>query len=101
MNRKRLACGLGALVFVPMLFAMYVALSYKLALRSGRLPITNEPEWIWWSVLGLLIVFGVYLVSLSTTGKLRVVLAGLYAGAMTPALLGIHLWIACLNGDCL
>lgn len=101
MDRKRLTFGLGALVGVPMLFAMYVAISYKLALRSGRLPVTDESEWIWWSILGLLIVLGVYLVSLSTTGKLRYVLAGLYAIAMTAALLGIHLWIACLNGDCL
>jgi len=101
MNRKRLTLGLGALVGVPMLFAMYVAISYKLALRSGRLPVTDESEWIWWSILGLLIVIGVYLVSLSATGKLRYVLAGLYAIAMTAALLGIHLWIACLNGDCL
>ena len=101
MNRKRLAIGLGALVAVPILFAMYVALSYRLALRSGRLPITNEPEWIWWSVLGLLVVVGVYLVTLSTTGKLRFVLAGLYAITMTAALVGIHFWIACLNGDCL
>ena len=89
------------MVVVPMLFAMYVAFSYKLALQSGRLPITNEPEWIWWSVLSLLVVLGAYLVTLSAVGKLRFVLAGVYAVTMTAALLGIHLWIACMNGDCL
>jgi hypothetical protein len=101
MDRKRLTFGLGALVLVPVLFGVYVALSYKLALRSGRLPITDESEWIWWSVFGLLLALGVYLVSLSTTGKLRFLLAGLYVVAMAAALLGIHIWVACLNGDCL
>jgi hypothetical protein len=88
-------------MIVPMLFAVYVALSYKLALRQGRLPITNEPEWIWWSVLSLLLVFGVFLVSLSTTGRLRIGFTVLYAVVMTVALLGIHVWVACFFGDCL
>jgi hypothetical protein len=93
--------GLGALLGVPMLFATYVAISYKLALRSGRLPVTEESEWIWWSILGVLIAAGIFFVGLSATGKLRYLLTALYGIAMTATLLGIHLWVACLYGDCL
>lgn len=101
MDRKRLALGLGALVCVPMLFALFVAISYKFTQRSGRSPFANEFEWIWWTMLILLVVLGSFLVSLSAIRKLRYVLAGLYAAAMTVTLLGIHFWIACQYGDCL
>lgn len=101
MNRKQGILALAALVVVPALFSAYVALSYKLALQKGRLPITNEPEWVWWSVLGLLLVVGIFLISRSTTGKRRMLVALLYAVAMTASLVGVHLWIACLFGDCL
>jgi hypothetical protein len=100
-NRRKLMLGIGALVGVPLLFSIYVDLSYRLALRAGRLPITNEPEWVWWSLLALLLAFGIYLFSLVTNGKTRMVLAALYLVAMTAALLWIHLTVACMHGDCL
>jgi hypothetical protein len=91
---------LGALAVVPLLFAAYVAISYRLALKSGRLPITNEPEWLWWSILVGLLILGAYLVWIGV-GRLKFLLAAVYAIAMTAILLGIHYWVACMSGDCL
>lgn len=101
MDRRKLMLGIGALIVVPLLFGIYVDFSYRLALRAGRLPITNEPEWIWWTVLSSLLVCGIYWVSLATKGKMRIVLVAVYLVGMTAGLLGIHLWIACAHGDCL
>ncbi len=100
MTRRQVMLVLGALAIVPLLFAAYVAISYQIALKSGRLPITNEPEWIWWSVLVGLLILGVYLVWLGVA-RLKILLAAIYAIAMTTILLGIHYWVACMNGDCL
>ena len=100
MSRRQVMLVLGALAVVPLLFAAYVTISYQLALKSGRLPITNEPEWIWWSVLVGLLILGVYLVWLGVT-RLRFLLVAVYAIAMTAILLGIHYWVACMSGDCL
>jgi len=100
MSRRKVMIVLGALALVPLLFAAYVALSYQVALKSGRLPITNEPEWIWWAVLIGLLILGVYLVWIGVT-RLRILFAAVYAIAMTAILLGIHYWVACINGDCL
>lgn len=101
MNRGKVILASGALVLVPVLFGSYVALSYRVALGAGRLPITNEPEWIRWIVLISLLACGVYLLSLATKGKLRIILGVLYVGGMTVALFSLHLWIACAYGDCL
>lgn len=100
MSRRQVMLVLGALAVVPLLFAVYVAVSYQVALRSGRLPITNEPEWIWWSVLIGLLVLGAYLVWLGAI-RLKPFFVAVYAIGMTAVLLGIHYWVACLNGDCL
>lgn len=100
MTRRQLTLALAAIGLVPLLFGAYVALSYRIALRAGRLPITNEPEWIWWSVLVGLVVLGGYLVWMAAP-RLKAVFAGVYVVAMTASLLGIHLWVACMNGDCL
>jgi hypothetical protein len=100
MSRRQVMLVLGALAVVPLLFAAYVMISYQLALKSGRLPITNEPEWIWWSVLVGLLILGVYLVWLGVT-RLKLLLVAVYAIAMTAILLGIHYWVACMSGDCL
>ena len=91
---------LGALSIVPLLFAAYVAISYQVALRSGRLPITNEPEWVWWSFLVGLLVLGAYLVWLGAV-RLKPLFVAVYVIGMTALLLGIQYWVACLNGDCL
>ena len=88
-----------ALAVVPSLFAAYVAGSYKVALASGRLPITNEPEWIWWSVLVGISMVGTYLFWLGVP-RLKLLFVAVYAIGMPAILLGIHYWVACMNGDC-
>lgn len=100
MTRRQVILTVAAIGLVPLLFATYVALSYRIALRAGRLPITNEPEWIWWSVLVGLVVIGGYLVWMAAP-RLKAVFVSIYLIAMTAGLLGIHLWVACMNGDCL
>ena len=100
MTRREVMLTVAAIGLVPLLFATYVALSYRIALRAGRLPITNEPEWIWWSVLVGLLVIGGYLVW-TAAPRLKAVFAGIYVVAMTVGLIAIHYWVACMNGDCL
>lgn len=100
MSRRQVVLLLGAVALVPLLFGTYVSISYKIALKSGRLPVTNEPEWIWWSVLAGLLVLGAYLVYQGVKSKLRLPLAGLYVIAMTVTLFGVHAWVACAFGDC-
>jgi hypothetical protein len=100
MGRQRIMLVLGSLVLVPMLFAVYVAVSYRIALSSGRLPITNEPEWIWWLVLVGVLIVGAYLVWLGVA-RLKAVAVAAYVIVMTAVLLGVHHWVACMNGDCL
>lgn len=100
MSRRQVMFTLAAIALVPLLFATYVALSYRVALKAGRLPITNEPEWIWWSVLAGLLVIGGYLVWVAAP-RLKAVFAGIYLVAMTVGLLAVHHWVACMNGDCL
>lgn len=100
MTRRQLILALAAIALVPILFACYVALSYRIALKAGRLPITNEPEWIWWSVLFGLVVLGCYL-AWTAAPRLKAMFAGIYLIAMTVSLLAVHYWVACMNGDCL
>jgi hypothetical protein len=100
MTRQKTVSLISALVLIPAAFAVYVALSYRFALKAGRLPITNEPEWIWWSILVGLVFLGGCLMWVGVA-RLKILFAAVYAIAMTAVLLGIHYWVACLNGDCL
>lgn len=100
MTRRQLMLALAAIALVPILFASYVALSYRVALKAGRLPITHQPEWIWWSVFFGLVAVGCYLAWIAAP-RLKAVFASIYFIGMTIGLLAIHYWVACMNGDCL
>ncbi|HZR67662.1 MAG TPA: hypothetical protein VFB01_01270 [Burkholderiales bacterium] len=99
-TRWQLALALAAIGLVPLLFGSYVALSYHLALRGGRLPYTNQSEWVSWSVLFGLLATGGYLVWLSAR-RAKALSVAVYLFAMTPSLFFILIWVACMYGDCL
>lgn len=100
MTKRQVMLAIAAVALVPALFAIYVSVSYYFALKGGRLPLTDDTEWIWWSVLVSLLLVGSYLAWVAAP-RLKALFAGVYLVAMTACLLAIHLWIACANGDCL
>ena len=89
-----------AVLGVPALFYIYVDATYQYALSQGALPFAVLPGWLWYAVFAVCIVAG--LVILRTVSRLRsVLISALYVAAMVVALLLVHLWAACGNGDCL
>jgi len=88
---------------VPLVFASYVGLSYRLALREGKLPFLPPNEWRWDSAYFTLLVSGVVAIALIPMSRLwvRVLLAILYAAVMGIALLFVSLNLSCSSGDCL
>jgi hypothetical protein len=103
-NRKVRAIGMAiwAGLAVPLVFAYYVGLSYRFALREGKLPFLPPNEWRWDSAFTLL-ASGVVAIALIPMSRLwvRVFLATLYAAVMGLALLFVSLNLSCGNGDCL
>jgi hypothetical protein len=92
---------LGAVLGIPVTFAIFVRASYWFA--EGRSPLIDEAEWLWWGTLVLSIVVGASLIYGTSIQPrwFRAVTAFLYAGAMVVALLGVHFFVACASGDCL
>ena len=100
---RDIALWLSALVGAPVAFAAYVNVSYRLARADGRLPFLAFSEWYWFFAFALCLLGGasaVYSVSLEPRW-LRAVFAVTYLGVMAAGLLGVHLIVACSNGDCL
>ena len=102
-NRGRnILLTLGALFGVPITFAVFVGISYWLALQQRRSPFTEDSEWYWWATFAACIAIGASLIYATTLKPiwLRAVLAVLYIGGMVASLLVLHLYIACFSGDC-
>jgi hypothetical protein len=104
-NRKVRAIGFAiwAGLAVPLVFASYVGLSYRFALREGKLPFLPPNEWRWDSAYFTLLASGVVAIALIPMSRLwvRVLLATLYAAVMGLALLFVSLNLSCGSGDCL
>jgi hypothetical protein len=92
-----------ALIGVPAVFAFYVESTYRYALSRGGLPLNILPEWLWFIVFGLSILSGavtIGLIRFKEQWKRIITIAG-YIVTMIALLLMIHLFVACINGDCL
>ena len=100
---KKISCILWAAVGVPVLFSAYVQWTYKYSFNKGGLPFNTLPEWLWYVVFGALLISGVAAVFLLLYKKqwVKYVVATTYAAVMVFILLWAHLYVACINGDCL
>lgn len=108
MNRidKHLAAiGLSAwsLLGVPVTFFLYIEWSYRYALSQGKLPFLTSSEWLWYVAFGICLASGVIgFIKLPFFRERNSFSVGVpYLILMGVALLGIHLVVACHNGDCL
>jgi hypothetical protein len=98
-NRKVRAIGyaIWAGLAVPLIFASYVGLSYRLALREGKLPFLPPNEWRWDSAFFTLLASGVVAIALIPMSRrwVHVLVATLYAAVMGIALLFVSLNFPC------
>jgi hypothetical protein len=100
--QRRLVFHAIAWLLVPLAFAGYSALSYRIALSADRLPFLGGNEWRWWLGFILALLIGVGCVwSASSTARRAVAFAIVYCLVMSVALAVLHFWIACAFGDCL
>jgi len=90
-------------VGIPVLFATYVGVEYRLSLRSGNLPFIGDREWKWWVAFAASLLFGIACIVRAHLHQrvARILMPLLYLTVMVIALLLIHLAVACTNGDCL
>ena len=100
---KGLGLALWALVGVPSVFLAYINLSYGYALTHGYLPFVSGRVWLWFIVYGICLVSGAFcLARLPIVRDKNPLWAGVpYLLLMGVLLAGIHLAVACANGDCL
>ena len=102
MNRT-LILYLVAWIVVPAAFALYVTLAYSWSLAKGSLPFLGTHEVRWWiAFISALFVGGICVVSAQRRGGIGQVLwPAVYVVVMAAVLLGAHLTVACIHGDCL
>jgi len=88
---------------VPLVFATYVTVSYRAALRNGSLPFLPPNEWRWDTAYFVLLASGIVAVAFLPISRrwLRFVLVALYATLMGFALLFVSFSMSCASGDCL
>lgn len=87
---------------VPLLFAGFVAASYKVALGNGQLPFLGGREWHWFFAFGILDLAGAFCAWKTCENRFRAaVYAVSYFLVMGVALAGLGLLLACNFGDCL
>lgn len=105
MNRtaRTLGFSIWALLGVPIVFAAYVHLAYRIALSRGDLPFLASAEWRWYAGYSLLLGSGLLAVTLIPFSKrwVGVALGVAYVGIMGILLAGVSLEVSCVNGDCL
>ena len=89
-----------AVLGVPILFGTFVHGAYRLSLESGVLPFAGAREVYWYVGLAISLLCGLVFVHNAARDFGRIAVCIGYAIVMGLALIGLHLWIACLNGDC-
>jgi hypothetical protein len=92
-----------SLAGVPLLFAFFIHLAYRIALSRGELPFLNGHEWRWWTAFGLLLCSGaacIFDASSSYVSHRSLAVLG-YFVVMAITLLLVAMSVSCLNGDCL
>jgi hypothetical protein len=100
---RTLGYAIWAVLAVPFLFAVYLALAYRVALGHGDLPFVPHTEWRWYAAYVVSLGSGILAVALMPLSRLwvRIVLGMAYLGIMGFSLLAVGLTVACANGDCL
>lgn len=101
--RKKKLLRLVAWACVPVAFAIFIALSYAIAVQSDALPFLGANEQRWWLAFATaLMVGGTCLAVANWRDKFwRVIGPVGYVLAMALVLILIHLSLACAYGDCL
>jgi hypothetical protein len=92
-----------ALAGVPIAFAGYVHSAYSSSLARGTLPFLGTQEMRWWIAFVVSLLLGATMVASAQHISMvrRVLWSALYLVAMAVVPLGIHLTVACGQGDCL
>jgi hypothetical protein len=93
---------LGAVVGVPMLFAVFLWASYHIGLFRGVL--SYSALQIYWLIgYGVSLGIGSTLVTVATPPPLlvRITASILYTGLMGIALFWVALFVSCASGDCI
>ena len=102
LNRKWLFLPL-AILAVPTVFGLLIRLSYFVASQHNQTPISYFSEWPWFALFGSCVIAGVSgIAQLPLTSRwARTISYMLYIPAIVGALLFVHLWVACISGDCI
>jgi hypothetical protein len=103
-NRKARTIGLAIWALaVPLVFATFVGVSYRVALRKGNLPFLPPNEWRCDVAYFVLLGSGTLAVALIPISRLwvRLALATAYGAVMGIALLFVSFSMSCVSGDCL
>jgi hypothetical protein len=92
-----------ALVGVPLLFALFVFISYRISLNQSNLPFLGDHEWRYWVAWGTALGSGVVCsyVAYSNRTSSRLIAALGYLLVMGLSLVLIGGFVACSQGDCL
>jgi hypothetical protein len=100
---RTLGLFLWAALGVPVSFAVYTHLAYRIALNNAALPFPGPAEWRWWFGYFLALTSGIVAIAFIPIPKLwlRISLLFAYVGIMGILLAGISLGVSCFNGDCL
>lgn len=102
-NIKEIGLIAWAMLGVPVIFALYVFLSYQYSLSRGMLPYTLMPRSVWFVVFAGCLLSGIMSIFFVRSKKkaTRVFIGIIYAPVMGALMLALHLWVACASGDCL
>jgi hypothetical protein len=94
---------LWAMAMVPIVYGLYVASAYHVALAHGNLPFLQTSEWRWFVALFVALGSGVTAIAFLSNSKgwVRVIRCASYFVLMGALLLVVDVVVACNNGDCL
>jgi FtsH-binding integral membrane protein len=92
-----------SLAGVPVVFGLFLAISYRLALTRGELPFLDHHEWRWWMAFAVLLFSGIACIFDASSAYLaRRSLAVLgYIVVMGITLFLVAFSVSCMQGDCL
>jgi|SRR5580658_8187085 hypothetical protein len=92
-----------SLLGVPALFAVFVKISYQVALRRGDLPFLRDHEWRWWTAFALLLCSGagcIFHAAAYYVSRRSLAVVG-YLVVMGLTLFLVAFSVSCMQGDCL
>ena len=92
-----------SIVGVPLIFVLFVFMSYRYSGSQGELPFLDGRLWRWFGAFMLTLGSGIGCTFLASSGGVagRSLVATGYCFVMVVVLLFLHLVVACAQGDCL